>query len=354
MATEVTCIVDPGSGAGAHYSSLAAAIAGETGASPQVVTGVDLKTNDEQLTVKCRCTNGAADGAVAVNGFTTDATRFVKIWTDPSEGYRHSGTYPSGNKYRIEQTGSDKCITCSIKNAKIIGISASSKATGTGQYPTCFYTNVENGVIYYDKCIARGSDNSQAGNFGWNCTSSDATTIYCTNCVAYGFYKSGGTYYSGFRINATGTMYCYNCTSSGSTFGFKRDGGTVVITNSIGFNNYDDFYGTITVDHCASDDEDGTNAVNISPGATEATDWAACFTDYANGDFSLKNYTGTGKVIGMGTDNPGSGLYSDDIIGTTRSSVWDIGAFEYVAGGGATLPLKHPFLRTFVGPFGRF
>jgi hypothetical protein len=38
--------------------------------------------------------------------------------------------------------------------------------------------------------------------------------------------------------------------------------------------------------------------------------------------------------VGEGTDNPGSGLYSDDIIGTARSSPWDIGAFEYTSGAG--------------------
>ena len=32
------------------------------------------------------------------------------------------------------------------------------------------------------------------------------------------------------------------------------------------------------------------------------------------------------------TSNPASGLYSDDIIGTARTSTWDIGAFEYLAG----------------------
>ena len=30
---------------------------------------------------------------------------------------------------------------------------------------------------------------------------------------------------------------------------------------------------TATIDHCASDDVVGTNAVDISPGAVEADDW---------------------------------------------------------------------------------
>ena len=107
-------------------------------------------------------------------------------------------------------------------------------------------------------------------------------------------------------VRANGNFYAYNC---------------------IVFNNSDDFKGTITIDHCASDDLDGTNPVDISPGATEADDWEACFTDYANGDFSLKSDS---VCVGAGVDDPGSGLYSDDILGNTRTSPWDIGAFEYV------------------------
>jgi len=56
--------------------------------------------------------------------------------------------------------------------------------------------------------------------------------------------------------------------------------------------------------------------------------WSDVFTDYANGDFSLKNYTGSGALIGAGTDL--SAYFTTDIAGTTRST-WDIGAFEYVA-----------------------
>ena len=74
--------------------------------------------------------------------------------------------------------------------------------------------------------------------------------------------------------------------------------------------------------------------MDISPGGTEADDWDAAFTDYSNGDFSVKNDSSV--LYGAGTDNPGAGLYSDDIIDTARSSTWDIGAFEYVAAGGGS------------------
>ena len=55
-ATEITCIVDTDPDAeDAHYHSLAAAIAGEAGASPKCVTSADLVANDEQLKTPRHC-----------------------------------------------------------------------------------------------------------------------------------------------------------------------------------------------------------------------------------------------------------------------------------------------------------
>ena len=319
MATEVTVIVDPDNGAGTDYTSLAAAIAGEAR---------NLVTADEQLTIKCRCTGGTADGPATINGFTTDATRYVKVWTDPSESYRHTGTYPSGNKYRIENTGLTAILTVSVANALIEGLAIKSTTSGTSGYPSCFHVQMPNGRITFKSCFALGEGTTSSGNMGYNCIYSTGAIVKYINCVATGFYKSGSNYHCGFRQNALGTFYYYNCTSFYNYIGFKQEQGHAYAYNCIAARNYDDFYAWGVADHCASDDLDGTNAVDISPGATEADDWAACFTDYANGDFSLKS----GSVcIGAGVDDPGSGLYSDDILGNARTSPWDIGAFEYVS-----------------------
>lgn len=320
MATEVTCIVDPDSGAGAHYSSLAAAVAGETGASPQVVANKDLTTGDEQLTVKCRCTGGTADGAVTVNGFTTDATRFIKIWTDPSESYRHAGAYPSGNKYRIEGSGVH-LLDASTNYTKVYGIAARFANNGTN-YKGVFQLSGNYITIGY--CVVTTTGTHADEYYGFRVDGSNAI-IY--NSIATGFVSSVYDT-AGFMANTACTFY--NCTAFGNRSGFDTIYTSAsVAKNCISANNTYDFYYADTVDYCASDDGTGTNVVTI---ATH-TD---VFTDPANGDFSLKNYTGTGKVIGVGTDDPGSGLYSDDILGNARSSVWDIGAFEYVASGGAT------------------
>src|SRR5512135_890726 len=117
MATEVIKVVDPDSGTGFDYSSLAAWEADYGGAG----TG-DIVSLNKQVTAKCRCTNGTTDGPTAIDAFTTDVTRFVKIWTDPSESYRSTtGVYTTGNKYRI--TGSNtNLLVINVKYIKIHGL----------------------------------------------------------------------------------------------------------------------------------------------------------------------------------------------------------------------------------------
>ena len=323
MATEVTVIVDPDNGAGTDYTSLAAAIAGEAR---------DLVTADEQLTIKCRCTGGTADGAVTVDGFTTDATRYVKIWTDPTESYRHAGIFPSGNKYRIESTNAI-ALTVQDNYVRLVGVAL--KLTLTTGTSYCIRTNAGGGNFRVEKCFLLGDCTGTGGAVGIYAYI-NGTTLTVISSTVTGFISSSNPTDTGFAalsaFNSSTAFWLYNCTLCNSYYGLVigPNGGSYAYNCAV-FNNANDFHSsgaTLTIDYCASDDGDGTNAVDISPGATEADDWAACFTDYANGDFSLKSDS---VCVGAGTDDPGSGLYSDDILGNTRTSTWDIGAFEYVS-----------------------
>lgn len=190
------------------------------------------------------------------------------------------------------------------------------------------------GTITLDSCIIA----SQAGNgeaFQFDHSGGGTDTII--NCVVYKTKEVGGTS-AGLRAtgSVTGTVNIINSTLSGYNDGIERDGGTMTATNCAVFNNDDDFDGTITIDYCASDDGDGTNAVDISPGGVEATDWAAAVTDYANGDFSVKDSSSPLYNTGTATGAP-----ADDIMGTARpqSTTDDIGAFELVVAAPSGLPV---------------
>jgi hypothetical protein len=91
----------------------------------------------------------------------------------------------------------------------------------------------------------------------------------------------------------------------------------------------------MTLNFNASDDGDGSNSVDISPGGTEVDDWNDAFTDYANGVLSVKNASSV--IENAGTNLSGSGV-TDDIIGTARpqDSIYDIGAFEFIVAAAVT------------------
>jgi hypothetical protein len=97
--------------------------------------------------------------------------------------------------------------------------------------------------------------------------------------------------------------------------------------NNICAGNTTDYAGTFSAssDYNISSDTtapDNGNSI-ISTAAT------ALMTDPANNDFTLK--TGS-AAIDAGDDL--SSTFTVDIIGTTRGASWDIGAFEFVSGGG--------------------
>jgi len=127
------------------------------------------------------------------------------------------------------------------------------------------------------------------------------------------------------------TLYVYNNTVSDCYRGIAFGSGSVLtVKNSTVFNNTDDFYGTMTIDYCASDDVDGNHAVDLNENAGD--EWTDNFVDYANGDFHLKSTAP--DLIDAGTDlSSDSDLsFSDDIDGDSRPSpYWDIGADEYPA-----------------------
>lgn len=325
MATEVTVIVDPDGGAGYDYTSLAAAIAGEAR---------DLVTADEQLTIKCRCTGGTADGKATVDGFTTDTTRYIKIWTDPTEGYRHQGKpVSSGNVYRIYGTSNNGAlIYCRQNHSRIIGMHLSmsyltSRATHLALSTYNYGTNT-----LWDKCVfwdVTGRSTYRAittGDYGYNTIS---------NCVFFNFGYSGyGTIMPG--PSTTNKHKVYNC--SGYTaaddyahnFVTPTSSDSVVVVNCVSaYVNNLNYRSTVSY---SSGTDTNVSYDATAPGTTVAinkTDLSAYFTDYANGDLSLKasGYT----LFGINGTNLSS-VFTDDILGNTRSA-WDIGAFEYVSAG---------------------
>ena len=278
----------------------------------------------DTMTIHCR---GSADTtSVTFSGWTTSATYYITIIGDD---FPADGIY-DGTKYVLHNNDTDGyALIINDDYIRIKNLQFAVTTSGTNQR---IGINIASPIaaandIKISNCIVKGFCTGTGVGYGIRINDDDAiVTIY--NTIIQDFVSGADNNFGGILFSVANTVDMYNCTVTNCRWAIERAGGNVTVKNCAVFNNYSDFSGTITVDYCASDDGDGTNAQDFT---AEATDWNKVFEDYANGDFSLKNYTTSPCCVGVGTDNPGSGLYSDDITGAARTSTWDIGAFEYIA-----------------------
>ena len=135
-------------------------------------------------------------------------------------------------------------------------------------------------------------------------------------------------------MRCDGDTIAYHNVLYGGGYGFFYAGDLTAINNAC-VNVTDDFYdnssGSISIDHNASTDGDGTNSVSPS-----GSDWDNEFNDPDNGDFTLLN---SGNCYQGGTTITGGPTY--DIDGDEwDASTPSIGVDEYEGGGGGvTIPI---------------
>lgn len=304
MATEVIKTIKS---SGGDYTSVSAAEAGEQR---------NLVTADEIAVLECYSFQDTA--GVTINGFTTDATRYLKIYTPTAE--RHDGKWNS-SKYRLEVSGT-MGIAVRDEYVRIDGLQIQLTSSSGFNSAIVLQSIAAGGSdIRISNCIVAGVVSGTAVSRGIYVGDADITIAKIWNCIVYDFIN--GTNNCPGIGGYGGNVDIFNCTVYNCYRGILRQTDTVNVYNSAVFGNADDFNGTFaTIDYCASDDGDGTNAVTPS-------DWDTVFEDITNRDFHLKS-TDT-DLIGAGTDDPGSGLFSDDIDAQARTSTWDIGADEFTS-----------------------
>lgn len=280
------------------------------------------------------CEGQNADSArVEFSGTTTTASNYIQVRTDPSATYgRHEGVW-SNDHYRIVPSvvGTTPLYLWG-HHFRFEGLQvACSNAQGAAYGLIRCRNQNSTADIRIDGCIFDGEGKSGTPTGIQIINPASGATHTIKNCIIMNVTNGDGIEASYDSPNVS----VHNSVITNCARGINRMNGTVAVTNCAVFNNTDDFSGTMTVTYTASDDNDisGTGNVDISPGATEADDWAAAFTDYTNGDFSLKS--GSPLIdagIGPALD---SNVPTTDIAGTPRSGdTCDIGAFEFVDAGG--------------------
>jgi hypothetical protein len=281
---------------------------------------------------KCRASTGSADtSAVTVDGWSTSASNYIKIWTDPEEHYRHGGVWDEG-KYQLSATNpSEDLVLVNEDFIKIDGLQFNIVTSET--YGDALYlASGDGGSVEISNNIIKGTLGSGANYnwgvvFGWN--ASGMRTGKFWNNIVYGFSTSGG-------INANGTWmeYVYNNTITNCDQGILDSAGNVIAKNNIVYNNTDNYVNSFNAS--STNNLSGPDQSD-APGTNPRNAQVVHFADEANNDFHLDSADTGAKNQGIKLYNSSDDAnlnFTTDIDGDTRldsAGTWDIGADENVA-----------------------
>lgn len=313
MATTITKTVKP---SGGDYTSLSAWEAGMQ---------KDLVAADEISIAECYSMSDTT--SVVIDGWTGDATRYIKIYTPPAE--RHNGVWNTG-KY-ILAPASGVVLQISESYVRVYGLQINTASIGILVTGGSSSGDV-NGDIYIGYNIIK-SNGTAANTTGIDIYYVYSSNHYIFNNIIYGFSAFSN---EGIQVDdVDATAYIYNNTIYNCYRGIQATNGTIIAVNNLSYNNsVADFNGTFTTSNYNFSKDATAPGANSIHGTADAKTPDFTSTTSGSEDFHLLS---TSDAIGVGTDNPGSGLYTDDIDGVTRSTSWDIGADEYIAAGGGEI-----------------
>lgn len=295
----------------------------------------------EPLIFEC-CSNGAEHTAdtvsCTVTGSTASAANYIEVRAEAASRAVASGW--SDSKYRLSVSNARGLYPTSTQYFRLDGLQI--ETYDNASTLAVFANGVASGASYYRISNCRMRMDNNAGVTSNVMSMADGDLVECDiyNVIAYARSDNQGTV-DGIYLNGTtaGDLNIYNCTVF-NTRRAIRDGSAaarVAVYDSAVFNNSgNDFYGTATafyaVDHCASDDNIGTNDVAESGGGAW---WPDDFEGAENGDVRLKATSNLVNAAGAA----GSALFSVDIDREARTGTWDIGADQRPAAGGGPVIL---------------
>lgn len=297
-------------GVGGYHTSISAFIAWAQTNYPNLVT------SDVQLTAVCYddWPSGLND-EIVISGFTTDATRYVKITV--AEGHRHNGTLRSG--FWVWHTNTGKRIfTISTRWTRLEWMDTYAQLLLN---TACYYCDTNGDDTTFLNCIG---ETGGSGTAAYVFASVAASDLKIHNCMAV-----GGKYGIWWGNNSRGQLY--NCIVKGAgTAGIHATAtgtATIDIRNTIAYNNAVNFedLGTRWASTCtnnASTEASGAPGVNPIHSLPSTH-----FVDAANNDFHL--------LEASSLRDAGVNLYSDltiDIDGDPRPSAgaWSVGYDQYI------------------------
>lgn len=342
------------SGTNAAYANLQAALNGTRG---------DLVTNNQKITIIC-ATEGDPDNVLVdqnIAGWKTDTYHYVHI--KPASGHE-AGTEWDTSKYRYKHIGSNFGATFAESSGGIFNllldnvqfhfdVAIHDGAPGRGvnvlRISPFTSTTVETvSRIIIRKCNLR-IDGTKAVTYdgtafwyGIRCAPGTATAMFPVEIQIYNniigqFANVTGiptttptAIYVDFR---TCRVHVYNNTAVGSWRNFVGSDDNSARIHYVK-NNIAECIGNFAYSTYYNSRSDYNSTTSSTMGGTAGSNdrLSQTFSFVSSTNFALAS--NDGGALGYGLTDPGSGMFYDDITGTTREAPWDIGSFEFVSVGG--------------------
>jgi len=279
----------------------------------------------------------SADGITVINGTTmTTSADYILIEAASETGHQDRAVAEGWKTDRYRISGADdNALLIQDDYVRVSGLQVEvTDIDANYESPIYVLAIAASNLIRIYGCRLRGNNDGTNRNRSLTIADDDID-LELWNTILTGSDGAAGSVSVYLFCN---TAKIYNCVVyGGTTDGIASIAGTIDVYNTVVFSTGDDWQGTFnSINNCAYDDGDSTtNEVDETGGVGDG--WDDNFTNAAGGDFTLKSGS---HLIGEGAVDPGSGLFSDDMDGTTRGAAWDVGVFEYVAaGGGSAVPI---------------
>jgi hypothetical protein len=309
----------------------------------------------DTLTWQCQASSGSDDTtAVTVSGNTVDSIIIEGI-DFPSDGIWDD------TKYVLAPTSNVNALTISQGDVTVFNIQID---VSTSERPGILVHGLTTGTINIIGNIIRATGVSDYQYLSLILV--DEANPYTLNIINNVIYNNHSGYSKGIHINkVTPTINVinntiYNIIGAAEGVGISTENGpTCSVINNVVFGCTNDISdhsgGGMTINYNATDDGDGTNAIDLNENASG--EWDAAFTNYGAGNFSVKDVDSLLYLASEITQADNALVPSDDIIGNPRNTgageQTSVGAFEYVGGAAAIAPtgvLYGPLMGSLGGP----
>ena len=250
--------------------------------------------------------------ACVIDGWTTDATRYIQIEAASSHGGKWNSSI-----YRLEVSGAT-ALGVGEDYVRCTGLQIKTTLTAANQH--CIYAvsqTATTNALWFSKiiCDQGNSASYYAAGIYLNSTNINA---YIWNTIVQNYGATSNSNANGLKLNVA-TVSIYSSIITGRRNGVNVVAGTAVAKNVYAYAPTTTWNGTITKTTCADTATvpyDTTTFVNVTADSQ---------------DYHL--VLGSG-LIDVGTDTSGDAAplnFTDDIDGVARTGTWDIGADEYVS-----------------------